>query len=876
MASPGSESRAKVCSVCDKILWFDLQPEDVYGTPHHTTRRALEVSAKSCRLCGMVLRAAVANYQDSRGRRHGKGYWRQFNAIKYHSGATVTDITYVKEMGSCLPATSTDYNNNAVGRAVLGATGNITADGGHVSDEREVPNLEALTVKEDESADMPVWLYGNWWAEKEPSGPDDTSHLRLMGVGARFGKTQSISDALNCRPNQIHLRGSYLGICASDDSLFERIPGRLREANSDSERAIGRLEMWLQDCATSHPFCGPPQLNTPLPTRVIDVFAHERKVSVTETRGQKGRYVTLSHCWGTSSRLMATKSSIRDLEDGIAVSFLPKTFQDAIQITRRLGVPYLWVDCLCIIQDDPDDWEREAAAMSRVYRNSYLTISAAASRDSYTGCFPKRESNGYVSPANVSLGYAVPREATGPRSQSLAYQHTSHPGRSNAIYLFEEWLPGSSFHFPQRMEIGSFGKRFDPIAEEPLSTRAWTLQERLLSPRLVHYARDQMYFECETCLRSEDGFTFRDIFFGMKRLLQTQLIPHAQHGLSPSSGLSFIVGQDTGGKSPGVRWQGGWLSLIENYTMRHLTVSQDKLTALAGVARAIAEETGDRYFAGLWAKHFLEDLCWRTYPQEEIDDRRDSKITPKLGKLLGTVRKPATYRAPSWSWASLDGPIRHIALSYSKLVAKLINCSTVPAGKDPYGRVSGGKLGIQGPIYQVKPHELKRRWDRHGIPVEIDLEDERGISVGALHLDVPGEEIPYPCFALFLDPAKALILRAKELEPKQNDDGTTDPQTLVPKPILTTSDVNRNIARSPHMKNLTFQALFDAVRIGVAVFVKGSADNRNKPETEDKEPELWDEAKHGKLTLDKLTHISGDGSWGPVTKDDAKVWVTIV
>lgn len=590
---------------------------------------------------------------------------------------------------------------------------------------------------------------------------------------------------------------------------------------------------------------------------------------------------------------MATKESIKDLEEGIAVSYLPKTFQDAIKITRHLDIKYLWIDCLCIIQDDPDDWEREAAAMSQVYRNSYLTISAAASQDSYSGCFPSRDDDSYVSPATVSLGYTTPREATGLKSQSMVYEHTSKPGKKNTVYLFEEWLPGSSYYSPQKMEMGTFGKRFDPIADEPLSTRAWTLQERLLSPRIIHYARDQMYFECESCMNSEDGFTFGDVFFGMKRILETQRIPHSRHGLSTSAGVSFIVGQDAGGMHGGVRWQGGWLSLIENYTMRNLTMQRDKLTALAGVARAVAEETRDLYLAGLWGRHFLEDLCWRMYPQEEITDRRDAKNTPVKGKILGTVRRPTEYRAPSWSWASLDGPVRHIPLSYSKLVSKVIKCSTIPAGKDLYGRVSGGRLDIQvkylqisnstrgvqlippqGPVYVVKPHDPKR-WDRHGIPVEIDLEDDRGISVGALHLDLPTEPIAYPCYALFLDPSKALILQSKELEAKHNEDGTRDTNTLVPKPILTTSDVNRSVAQNPHMRDFTFQALFDVVRIGVGVFVKADKKSLYQP-GEEKEPEPWDEAKHGKLTLDKILHVSGDESWGPITKDDAKVWVSIV
>jgi hypothetical protein len=98
----------------------------------------------------------------------------------------------------------------------------------------------------------------------------------------------------------------------------------------------------MQDCISSHR-CRPPPLNPTLPTRVLDVFASDHSIALFETRGQQGKYVALSHSWGKSSRLMATKDTLEDLKDGIAMSFLPKTFQDAIIITKRLGVKYLWI-----------------------------------------------------------------------------------------------------------------------------------------------------------------------------------------------------------------------------------------------------------------------------------------------------------------------------------------------------------------------------------------------------------------------------------------------------------------------------------------------------------------------------------------------------
>ena len=197
-----------------------------------------------------------------------------------------------------------------------------------------------------------------------------------------------------------------------------------------------------------------------------------------------------------------------------------------------------------------------------------------------------------------------------------------------------------------------------------------------------------MYFECPDAIHSEDGFVFPGVFFSLDLLIRSQLIDHSEHGVS-EDGLSLIRGSDS---FQGIRWKQGWLGLVQNYSQRKLTHQQDKLTALAGLARIVAERTGDRYYAGLWAAHFLEDVCWRVYPQEE--NRFDSQ-KPTKGKILGTVMKPTEYRAPSWSWASLDAPIRFIALSFPNLLACVVKCATIPSGTDPYGRVKNGKLVIE-------------------------------------------------------------------------------------------------------------------------------------------------------------------------------------
>lgn len=237
----------------------------------------------------------------------------------------------------------------------------------------------------------------------------------------------------------------------ADNNMFPHIPGRLRELQSDSDIAFRRIAAWLENCSMNHPKCGQPKLDPKFPNRVIEVYASDSTATLVESKGKYGRYVALSHAWGMSPRLTATRGTIEDLKKGIAISFLPKIFQYDIEITRRLGIKYLWVDCICIIQDDMQDWERESASMAHIYRNSYVTVSASASSDSYSGCFPMRSRDSYISPTTRFLGYKTPREANGPNSYTLEYESPSQPGKRSRIYLFEEWSPGSESPQPQIM-----------------------------------------------------------------------------------------------------------------------------------------------------------------------------------------------------------------------------------------------------------------------------------------------------------------------------------------------------------------------------------------------------------------------------------------
>jgi hypothetical protein len=389
---------------------------------------------------------------------------------------------------------------------------------------------------------------------------------------------------------------------------------------------------------------------------------------------------------------MLTNATYPDLTTAIALSYLPKTFRDAITLTRKLRIRYLWIDCLCIVQDDPQDWEKEASQMSDVYSNSYLTISAADSNDSNAGCYPARQRGPYVSPDSIALGYNTPRHTY--RPEAFHFGVTDLKTNSiSTMSFFHEWMPAASIHWKKPYLIGIYGKQFDPVSREHISSRAWTLQERLLSPRLIHFGRDQMYWECAAYTRAEDGALFAPTG-QMSQVIAKQLIPFEEHGFGTAAGLSLIPGVAPGRADDKGRWDNGWLSTIQDFSQRKLTHETDKLPAIAGLARIMASSTGDVYHAGVWRNHLLEDLHWRTYPQEEFIAYTGVGKLSK-GKILGEVKRTQSYRAPSWSWASIEAPIKFVGLHFNHLVAEWEKISTTPSGLDDYSKVGSGHLMIQ-------------------------------------------------------------------------------------------------------------------------------------------------------------------------------------
>jgi len=316
-----------------------------------------------------------------------------------------------------------------------------------------------------------------------------------------------------------------------------------------------------------------------LPHRVLEITSSAGLpiLKLTQTTGITGQYSALSHCWGGHGGLRTYKFSLQGHMNAIDPSSLSKTVFDAVAITRGLGLRYLWVDTLCIVQDDPEDWNTESLTMDVVYRNAIVTIAASSARDGREGCFLQSP----ISPEAIRV----------PLTLTTSLQTTS--------VMF-------------RTHLGSIAEGFDNSA---LSERGWCLQESILSRRILHFRKDRVVWQCKESLTAEDYLHLRwnaPNNFDRSRMLS---------GLPVTPSLN------------------DWLSIVEDYSRRKLTVHTDKLCAMRGLSNFFKSALGTIYLDGIWLNGIHSCLPWIS--------------------ATGEMQNPPSRRAPSWSWAALDGPIYH-------------------------------------------------------------------------------------------------------------------------------------------------------------------------------------------------------------------------
>lgn len=381
----------------------------------------------------------------------------------------------------------------------------------------------------------------------------------------------------------------------------------------DLGHCLSLASNWLKTCDEYHSGCAIGSTVTDTPSRLLDLGTTDNPdvVYLREIRNSTSgrvKYMTLSHCWGEKRILITTKSTFQDRMAGISVSQLPKTFQDAIKITRGLGMRYLWIDSLCIIQDDLSDWESESKKMASIYAGSQLNIAATQSADGDGGCFAERWT---LDPLNR---IDLPTE-----SWFDVIPDDDYEGEPYFISV-RPALHVAHDHFTRAADYVT-----SMIDVSPLLSRAWVFQERLLAPRTLHFHYEELIWECNTGISCECSrlteYTLGDPDGALDSSTPDQLKTMYSAILRDSSASQVLD---------------SWLDIVSDYCSLRLTVEKDRLPALAGLSSRVASKMpGSSYLAGLWSQDIPRSLCWI----------KESISQPSF--------RPPDSGVPSWSWASV-------------------------------------------------------------------------------------------------------------------------------------------------------------------------------------------------------------------------------
>lgn len=357
------------------------------------------------------------------------------------------------------------------------------------------------------------------------------------------------------------------------------------------------------------------------PSRFLSIVRSESlyvRLVDSETLTGNIDYTALSHCWGGKVDIKLQTHNATRLSQGVPISELPATFRDAVIVTDRLGLDFLWIDALCIQQDSKEDWLAEAPKMANVYSQASVNLAATAGADSSVGLFCQQPD--CIADLNVL--------------------ETSWRGLPQALQTILVRAPYEKSWF-QHINGGI------------LNTRGWVFQERILSPRTLHFAQDEISWHC-------------------KQSVGTELFESPLHN-------SLLLKDDPRSSIDRKRWS----DLVRDYSNLSLSVPSDKLVAIAGIARFFGQYhqlSESDYMAGIWRSSAYDDMLWYTHE-------------PRA--------KPDVVRAPSWSWASVDSAV-NFGPHVHKDFWRLWEFETDHLLRDQFASAGNSKIRLQCSLLPLK------------------------------------------------------------------------------------------------------------------------------------------------------------------------------
>ena len=394
---------------------------------------------------------------------------------------------------------------------------------------------------------------------------------------------------------------------------------------------------WVKAC-TQHHSCLAGANPTYIPPRLLDCSQDDlRLVEASEIREthETASYVTLSHAWGTTGpHTVLDSNNIEQFYEKIPYADLPTTFKDAVEVVKKLGLQYLWIDSLCIIQKGPrhtEDWETHVRELAEIYSNCFVNIAASWTADFGSGIF---------------------------RSRQKGFRKACIANIRGTLEMYEPWGYGM-------------------VSMLHLNSRAWVYQERLVSPRVLHYKDNEVFWECNELFASAKFPRGLPDYQYPKRPVFGHPLKGSNSWVLPDSESNVHV---------------HWLSMVRMYAQCDMTKPEDRLPGISAIARKLNDAyLNSEYIVGFFKSELPASLLW-------------------AGSAKQPLHRPDTYIAPSWSWASVQGRLFMAPDDNDDLVtpfAKVKSTSIDLADpQNPYGQIKTGNMVIEGSILRL--HECFR------------------------------------------------------------------------------------------------------------------------------------------------------------------------
>ncbi|RDW75439.1 hypothetical protein BP6252_06581 [Coleophoma cylindrospora] len=455
-----------------------------------------------------------------------------------------------------------------------------------------------------------------------------------------------------------------------DDVACTIVDQRIINHDVSSRQTFDKARWWLEQCNEKHTECGRPPSSF-MPSRLIAIDRkHDQWIMrLVSTAGTPTKaYIALSYCWGGDQPIKSTLDTISRWEKSIPFEQLPKTLQDAIIVTYELGERFVWIDVLCIIQDDESSKSIEISQMPLVYNEAYLTIAAASS---------SRVQDGFLTEKTMETHFK-----------------------------FSVSIKGKGDGF---LHLGKF-----PNINQPLSTRAWAFQERALSSRSLEYCTSQLRWLCKHTTDLYSDATFDGVGELLNYVDGHGAVFTASFGSNTSIthetlNLDFLKGVGKGidkikeweDRKLALRY---WYPLVNHFSQRDLTWHTDKLPAISAIAQRFKDALGLQYYsAGIWDEDLVQGLLWKV-----ADESSKRAHAPELSL---TASKDYT---PSWSWAKSIYEVKFLSEykkgcereTLSEAKGEMSCAYSEPLFKEaPMGAVIFGSCSIWGHLTPVKRYK---------------------------------------------------------------------------------------------------------------------------------------------------------------------------